>query len=92
MTKFEYRDVESSNIAAIAYVVEYADPDDDIKMGTLGVKFKTKVEGELTEYRFIGVPEDRFLELASANSTGKAFNELIRGKYESEKYSEEKEV
>lgn len=60
----DYREVKSSNIAAVAHEDE-----------TLGVKFKNG-----TEYHYQGVSRALFETLSAAASIGRAFNELIKSK------------
>lgn len=64
MKKFEYSEVESSNIKAIGYNAED---------GLLEITFHSD---EI--YWYIGVPIDIVKQLISAESVGKAFNELIK--------------
>ena len=69
--------VESSTIEFIYWsnIVE--------KVGSLVVKFWSG-----KEYRYKNVEASTFSELITADSVGKKFNEIIRGKYEYELKSE----
>lgn len=60
----EYREVESSNIAALAH-----------SGTTLAVKFHNG-----TEYHYSGVPVEIFDQLIQAASVGRTFNELIKSR------------
>jgi hypothetical protein len=42
-------------------------------------------------YRYYGVPSDTFADLITAPSDGKAYNELIKGKFKSRKLKPKKE-
>ena len=66
--------VESSNIDSIGY---------DADSKELYVKFLTGVR-----YKYSNVPERKFINFITAESYGKYFAEYIRGKFDTEKYSE----
>lgn len=75
----DFKEVESSNIAAIGY--EAGNPDTDF--GTLGVRFTS---GD--EYQYADVPATIAAELFTAESVGKAFNQMVRGEYTALKVEE----
>lgn len=69
MEKLKYREVESSNIKAVAH-------DDN----TLFVQF---LNG--STYKYFGVPIEKFEELVDAASCGKYLNNAIKPNYKFEK-------
>ncbi len=66
-----WTEVESSNIAAIAYIKE---------AGQLMVQFSSG-----SVYAYSDVPEQVYQDFLDASSKGKFFAEHIKGKYETEK-------
>lgn len=63
--------VDSRNLEAVRY-----DRDGQV----LEIRFR-----QGGEYRYAAVPPDVYDEMMGAESVGKTFNRLIRGKYETEK-------
>ncbi len=69
----EMQPVSSSNVAAVGF--ESSDPENS-ETGTLRVEFKSG-----STYDYQNVPQSTFDALVSAESVGRAFNQLVKNVY-----------
>ena len=75
MSTMENNEVESSNISRMSH---------DSETEVLEIMFANG-----GKYTYEGVPKNTAIQLFEADSTGKAFYSLIRGKFEAKKVVEE---